>query len=75
MGKVKYWIINFLQIFKLYVISFFFFIFILEIRGTPFYFSPEVFKIFNERMIEGNYNPYSNDVYDLGIICLELLLG
>ena len=47
----------------------------LAIRGTPLYFSPEVFNIFNERMIEGNYNPFANDVYDIGIICLELLLG
>ena len=26
-------------------------------------------------MVEGNYNPFANDIYDVGIICLEMLLG
>ena len=26
-------------------------------------------------MSEGNYNPFANDIYAIGIICLELLLG
>ena len=44
-------------------------------RGTPFYFSPEVWDIFITRANFGRYNPLAADIYSLGIICIELLLG
>ena len=50
-------------------------LFLIAMRGTPFYFSPELWDIFNTRANFGRYNPLAADIYSLGIICIELLLG
>ena len=44
-------------------------------KGTPFYFSPELMAIYKKSLDEGNYNPIAADVFALGLICLELLIG
>ena len=51
------------------------FILFLALRGTPKYFAPELWKIWKKKLPIGNYNPEKVDVYALGIIILELLLG
>eukprot|EP00828_Plagiopyla_frontata_P038025 TRINITY_DN498_c0_g1_i8.p1 TRINITY_DN498_c0_g1~~TRINITY_DN498_c0_g1_i8.p1 ORF type:complete len:547 (+),score=60.82 TRINITY_DN498_c0_g1_i8:75-1715(+) len=47
----------------------------LTLRGTPYYFAPEVADAYNSRSTFSKYNPLSVDIYALGIVCLEFLLG
>ena len=47
----------------------------LGLRGTPYYLAPELWKIYNKSKDKTKYNPKATDVYALGIIILELLLG
>ena len=78
MGQVKLLALNLLQITKIYVFFLNYLIniiFIIAVKGTPFYFSPELWKIFESRATEGDYNPMANDIYSIGLICLELFLG
>ena len=52
MGQVKLLALNLLQITKIYVFFKLIYkniIFILAVKGTPFYFSPELWKIFESR--------------------------
>ena len=47
-------------------------------RGTPEYLAPELLEIFIDTKIqnkEGKFNPMKTDIYSLGIIIFELLLG
>lgn len=46
-----------------------------SLRGTPKYFSPELFQGFSGTTAEIKYNPMKADIYSLGIIVIELLLG
>ena len=43
--------------------------------GTPLYFSPELFKIFQNKVPSRNFNPIKVDMYSLGIIIVEIILG
>ena len=51
------------------------------LKGTAFYFSPEVKAIQKEALKTGNknpkgdYNSLDTDIYALGLISLELLIG
>ena len=58
-------------------IKFFFsnYFYLLALRGTPYYFAPEVADAYNSRSTFSKYNPLSVDIYALGIVCLEFLLG
>ena len=47
----------------------------IALRGTPYYLSPELWQILISRAKTGRYNPQQADIYSLGIITLELLLG
>ena len=46
-----------------------------EVKGTPNYFAPELYKIWKEKSINRSFNPMKADMYSLGIITLRLLLG
>ncbi len=43
--------------------------------GTPNYLAPELWELYNTDKKEGVFNPMKTDVYSLGIIIFELLLG
>ena len=43
--------------------------------GTPNYLAPELWDLYNANKKEGVFNPMKADIYSLGIIILELLLG
>ena len=43
--------------------------------GTLSYLAPELWDLYNANKKEGVFNPMKTDVYSLGIIIFELLLG
>ena len=43
-------------------------------RGTPLYMAPELKELLNRRS-HGKYNPLAADIYSIGLILLEMLLG
>ena len=46
----------------------------IDIRGTSFYFAPELLNIFKNRIFNMKYNPLATDVYALGKIVIELFI-
>lgn len=53
----------------------FFFIIFLALKGTPDYFAPELWNILNKKEKFAKYDPKAADIYALGIICIELIIG
>ena len=52
------------------------------INGTAIYFSPEIFKLYQEwnlqgrnYKLEGTYDSFTGDIFALGLICIQYLLG
>ena len=43
--------------------------------GSRFYLAPELWEKFNEHIMHFEYNPLATDIYSLGFVILELLLG
>lgn len=76
MVKHKKLICNNQQTLQNYVQKIFFYKLLKKaLRGTPFYLSPELWNILNQRENYGNYNPFATDIYAIGMVILELLLG
>ena len=50
---------------------FFYFLTFTGVKGTPFYFSPELQAIYKKDLPEGDYNPIAADIFALGLICIE----
>ncbi len=45
------------------------------LRGTLDYLAPELWDLYTTNRQEGVFNPMKTDIYSLGIIIFELLLG
>jgi len=47
----------------------------LELKSNPIYIPPEISSAISNQNDKMSYDPFKNDVYNLGIICLQMITG